>query len=102
MTGLAGKSALPVSDKGQVTSAERRAELVTEPAGSARPRRLAMFAAVALAALVADVVSKVLVVAYLPETHSPVRLLGGAFYLDQARNSGAAFSLGTGFTVGLT
>ena len=29
-------------------------------------------------------------------------MLGGAIYLDQARNSGAAFSLGTGFTVVLT
>jgi signal peptidase II len=29
-------------------------------------------------------------------------LLDGAIYLDQARNSGAAFSLGTGFTVVLT
>jgi signal peptidase II len=31
-----------------------------------------------------------------------VRILGGAIYLDIARNSGAAFSLGTGFTVLLT
>jgi signal peptidase II len=43
----------------------------------------------------------VLVVANLePGEHT--RLLGGAIYLDVARNSGAAFSLGTGFTVILT
>jgi signal peptidase II len=64
--------------------------------------RLPVFLAVAVLALALDVVSKVLVVAHLPETHRPVRVLGGAVYLDQARNSGAAFSLGTGFTVVLT
>lgn len=67
-----------------------------------RPRRLAVFAAVAVAVLVLDVVSKLLVVATLPPSHMPVRLLGGALYLDQTRNSGAAFSLGTGFTAVLT
>lgn len=71
---------------------------------SAPSRRVGLFAAVAFVALAFDVVSKVLVVAKLPmapdEKH--VRLLGGAIYLDQTRNSGAAFSLGTGFTVILT
>ena len=33
------------------------------------------------------------------EGQERLRLLGGAIYLDIARNSGAAFSLGTGFTV---
>ncbi len=61
-----------------------------------------LFALVAAVALTLDVVSKIVVVAQLPETHRPVRLLGGAIYLDQTRNSGAAFSLGTGFTVILT
>jgi signal peptidase II len=67
-----------------------------------RARRVLLFAAVALLALALDVASKVAVVAQLPETHPPVRILGGALYLDQTRNSGAAFSLGTGFTVILT
>jgi signal peptidase II len=47
---------------------------------------------------VSDVLSKALVVAELDERQQ-VRLLGGAIYLDVARNSGAAFSLGTSFTV---
>lgn len=64
----------------------------------ARPRRVALFAVVAVAVTVLDVVSKVLVVAKL-DHQPPKRLLGGAIYLDVARNSGAAFSLGTGFTV---
>jgi signal peptidase II len=63
-----------------------------------RRRRVGLFAVVAGVVLVADVVSKVLVVANLAPGRE-VRLLGGAIYLDVARNSGAAFSLGTGFTV---
>ena len=74
------------------------AELPSPPQSSG-PRRIVTFVVAALIALALDVVSKVVVVAELPETHSPVRLLGGVFYLDQTRNSGAAFSLGTGFTV---
>jgi signal peptidase II len=67
----------------------------------ARPRRLALFAAVAVAALTLDIVSKVLVAAKLGD-HPPVKLLGGAIYLVETRNSGAAFSVGTGATVVLT
>ncbi|MDT4911668.1 MAG: signal peptidase [Pseudonocardiales bacterium] len=72
------------------------------PRSEPRARRVVLFAVVAAAIFVLDVASKVLVVAKLPETHRPVRILGGALYLDQTRNSGAAFSLGTGFTVILT
>jgi signal peptidase II len=79
-----------------------------EPAGG-RPvraeaggRRAGLFAAVALVVLALDVVAKLLVVNRLPESHPPVRLLGGLLYLNQQRNSGAAFSLGTGFTIILT
>jgi signal peptidase II len=68
---------------------------------SAKPRRIHLFAVVAVLALLLDVGSKVVVVATL-DHHDPVRLLAGAVYVDEARNSGAAFSLGTGFTVVLT
>ncbi|WP_375475120.1 signal peptidase II [uncultured Jatrophihabitans sp.] len=67
-----------------------------------KARRIALFVVVAVAVLALDIVSKLLVVANLPETHQPLRLIGGALYLNQARNSGAAFSLGAGFTVILT
>jgi signal peptidase II len=67
-----------------------------------RAKRVVLFALVAAVILALDVVSKILVVADLPERHRPVRILGGAIYLDQTRNSGAAFSLGTGFTAILT
>jgi len=62
-----------------------------------------LFAAVAVLAYLADLISKIIVVAQLPiDRTNPVRALGGLVYLDQVRNSGAAFSLGTGFTVILT
>jgi signal peptidase II len=57
---------------------------------------------VALFALAADLISKALVVANLGERHDPVRILAGAIYLDETRNSGAAFSVGTGATIILT
>lgn len=87
-------------DNGRVTSEAERAATAT----SRKPRRVALFAITAAVVLALDVVSKIIVAGELPmepvEKH--VRLLGGAIYLDQARNSGAAFSLGTGFTVILT
>jgi signal peptidase II len=64
--------------------------------------RMRVFFATALAALTADLISKALVVAHIQPTDTGVRLLGGAVYLVQARNSGAAFSVGTGATVVLT
>lgn len=73
-----------------------------EPVDRTTTRRVLLFALVADLVLTLDVVSKIVVVAQLPETHAPVRILGGALYLQQTRNSGAAFSLGTGFTVILT
>jgi signal peptidase II len=76
-------------------------DVTAKPVAPSRTR-LAVFGAVAVAVLALDAVSKVLVAADLPQTHAPKRVLGGAVYLDQARNSGAAFSLGTGFTVVLT
>lgn len=93
-------------DNDDVTADDVRAD--SEPAPVEPPhvdsggRRVGLFAAVAVVALALDVVSKLLVVHGLPESHPPVRLLGGVLYLNQARNSGAAFSLGTGFTIVLT
>lgn len=67
-----------------------------------RSRKVGLFVSVAAIVLALDVAAKLIVVAKLPETHAPVRILGGVFYLQQTRNSGAAFSLGTGFTIILT
>jgi signal peptidase II len=49
----------------------------------------------------ADLVTKLLVVSKLQD-NAPVRLLGGLFYLIHTRNTGAAFSLASGFTIALT
>lgn len=63
-----------------------------------RPRRTAVLAVTAAGLFVADLVTKVLVVAELAG-REPVRLLGGALYLTHARNPGAAFSFAEGATV---
>ncbi|WP_242902049.1 signal peptidase II [Actinomadura terrae] len=60
-----------------------------------------MLVAVALAALAADVLSKMIVVATLQD-EEPIELLGGLLTLRETRNSGAAFSIGTGYTIVFT
>ncbi|MGC4955275.1 signal peptidase II [Actinomadura citrea] len=80
------------------TNPERQAG---ETAGSPRPRRVGVLVAVALAALAADIVSKIIVVSTLQD-RAPVRLLGGLLTLRETRNSGAAFSIGTGYTIVFT
>jgi signal peptidase II len=70
----------------------------TEPA---HPRRVGLFALIAVVALGLDLLSKALVAANLGD-HPAIRALGGAIYFQETRNSGAAFSVGTGATVVLT
>ena len=84
---------------------EQSTEAPAVPTSRAQaPRRIWVFGVVAVVAFLADLISKVIVVAKLPmdPATKPTRILGGLFYFDQVRNSGAAFSLGTGFTVILT
>ena len=66
----------------------------------ARPRRskARLLLGVAAAVLALDIGSKLLVVATLSD-RDPLRLLGGAVYLTEARNTGAAFSFAEGATV---
>jgi signal peptidase II len=64
--------------------------------------RMRVFVATAVVALLADALTKVAVVANIKPDAKPIRVLGGVLYLVQARNSGAAFSVGTGATVMLT
>lgn len=65
------------------------------------PRRGLLLILVAVVVLTADVITKVAVVSAL-EGERPVRLLGGAVYLQLVRNPGAAFSMATGMTWVLT
>lgn len=60
-------------------------------------RRSGLLTAVAAVTLALDVLSKIIVVMTL-EGQPTVKLLGGVLYLDVFRNSGAAFSLATGWT----
>jgi signal peptidase II len=62
-----------------------------------RRRRSGLLTVIAAVTLALDLLSKIVVVMVL-EGHPPVRLLGGALYLVVFRNSGAAFSLATGWT----
>jgi lipoprotein signal peptidase len=62
-----------------------------------RRRHLGVLFAVAVFVVVADVVSKIIVVNKLSD-RPPVRLLDGLLTLDYTRNAGAAFSIGTGAT----
>jgi signal peptidase II len=67
------------------------------PAPARRPRTRLLLALAAVV-LVADLVSKLVVVATI-EPGEDIRLLGGALYLTNLRNTGAAFSFAEGFTV---
>jgi signal peptidase II len=68
------------------------------PAGH---RRVGLLLAVAVLVVALDQISKLVVVATLAD-REPLRLLGGLLTLTYTRNAGAAFSLGTGFTVVFT
>lgn len=71
----------------------------TEPNPAAvRRRRVGLFAVVGVLVLVIDIVSKQLVVAHLDPAQS-VRVIPGVIWLYRTSNAGAAFSLGTSFTV---
>ncbi|WP_436500872.1 signal peptidase II [Actinokineospora sp. HUAS TT18] len=70
----------------------------TPPDVSAPPaKRGALLLVAALLVYAVDLVTKIIVVATL-EGEAPVRLLGGAVYLQLVRNPGAAFSMATGMT----
>ncbi len=74
-------------------------DVVRPAAAPARPSRRAVII-LGLTVLVVvglDVLTKYLAVSHLTG-RPPVRVLGGLLYLDLTRNSGAAWSLGTGYT----
>jgi signal peptidase II len=62
-----------------------------------RRRVLTLFLGIAVAVTLIDQVTKHLTVVYLAD-REPVKVLGGLVYLMHVRNSGAAFSMGTGIT----
>jgi len=72
-----------------------------QESGPAGRRRLSLLLTVAGGVYIADVISKIIVVATLPPPRE-VRLLGGLLNLVVVRNSGAAFSFGTSMTIVFT
>jgi len=75
-----------------------RGAAVAVNTGVSKPRRSALVLGIAFVVLVADVVSKVAIVATMHEGET-VRVLGRLLRIDYTRNAGAAFSIGTGATV---
>ena len=75
-----------------------RGAALTDTAGREAPRRTVLVLATAAVVLVADVVSKVAIVATMHEGET-VRLIGRLLRINYTRNAGAAFSIGTGATV---
>ncbi|WP_328316992.1 signal peptidase II [Streptomyces sp. NBC_00388] len=69
------------------------------PGGQPRGRRrLTVLFVVAVLAYLLDLVSKTIVVARL-EHHAPVKVIGDLLQFDAIRNAGAAFGLGSAYTV---
>jgi lipoprotein signal peptidase len=69
-----------------------------QPDRTPRKRRVGLFVLVAVTVIVLDQVSKAIIVATMPD-RLPIRLLGGLVTITYTRNPGAAFSMGTGFTL---
>jgi signal peptidase II len=74
---------------------------VTPPEAAApvvvRPRKVGLLAAIAGVVVILDLLSKIIIVATI-DPNQPVKVLGGLVYLSLIRNSGAAFSMATGYT----
>ncbi len=66
-----------------------------------RRRRVGVLLGIAVFVLAADAITKALVVVHL-RPGEPVHVLGNVLMLDLLRNSGAAFSVGTGNTIVFT
>jgi len=64
-------------------------------------RRLGLLFGIAAAVLLADVITKIIVVATLTPEHE-VKVIGTLLTLDLVRNRGAAFSFGPGMTIVFT
>jgi signal peptidase II len=64
-----------------------------DPITRERPRRVGLLLGVAALVIAADVISKVMVVARIPE-YTYVHLIGNLLVLTQTRNGGAAFNIG--------
>lgn len=98
------KSTEPVTsaeEAGAAVPVERDAVPETDAAPERAPRRLRLLLSIAAIVLILDVVTKVLAVKLLPPGQ-PVPIIGDTVTWTLVRNSGAAFSMATGYTWVLT
>ncbi|HEX4789169.1 MAG TPA: signal peptidase II [Actinospica sp.] len=94
----AQEGAARAPEDGPEPGAEPAAAAVAEPTPAAqRRRRVGILLTVAATVYVLDIVTKLLVVAKLTPGR-PVHVLGSFLQLTYTRNSGAAFSIGWGYT----
>jgi signal peptidase II len=92
----------PAEERTQTEQPEPAGAREDDPAAvpDRRPRRRLLLTLAAVV-LLTDLLTKILVVATI-EPGEDIRLLGGALYLTNLRNTGAAFSFAEGFTVVFT
>jgi len=96
----------PTNSTEPLTSADEAGEAApsdrsAEPETAAPQRRLRLLLSIAAIVLVLDIVTKVLAVKLLPPGQ-PVPIIGDTVTWTLVRNSGAAFSMATGYTWVLT
>ncbi|CAM2824631.1 signal peptidase II [Mycobacterium intermedium] len=91
----------PTGSSDPLTAAGAGDEGAGQPETSAPPRRLRLLLSVAAVVLTLDIVTKVLAVKLLPPGQ-PVSIIGDTVTWTLVRNSGAAFSMATGYTWVLT
>jgi signal peptidase II len=89
-----------VTSAGEAATSGEVAEPET-PATQPAPRRLRLLLSVAAVVLALDIVTKVIAVKLLPPGQ-PVSIIGDTVTWTLVRNSGAAFSMATGYTWMLT
>lgn len=92
-------------DDGRVTTEPTPSEsddpAVETPGGRPKPRMWLILLVVAVVVLAADLITKILAVALI-EPGDPVEIIGDTVTFKLVRNSGAAFSMATGYTWILT
>ena len=88
--------ATPGDDVGQIHD-----QPADEPTVRSGPRVLVIWGVIAVCVIVADLITKSLAVAYL-DPYRPTRIIGDVVTLHLVRNSGAAFSMASGYTWVLT
>jgi signal peptidase II len=94
----------PIVDDGQVTTdpTPPAADDSVEPTGGKpRPRMWLVLLIVAAIVVTADLITKIIAVAFI-EPGDPVEIIGDTVTFKLVRNSGAAFSMATGYTWILT